>query len=606
MRLRLRSGSMTTLRSKSSRFRLGFNGLPSLLILLVLMVYPLLTLFVQIVFPGMFNVKMDFHPSLGAFFQVFTNQDDLQAVGNSFFIGILAAIVSTIFGVITAFASANASPRTKRLIDVGIWVVFFAPSYVIAQGWIELMQDGGIFAHVFHLQNGWSAWFFSKFGLIIAMGFRYFPFVHMAMQQAIGNLGTDLLRAARMSGAKRATLFRKITLPLLTPAILAGATIAFAEGFGDFGFAAAITPTTHIPLMAYQIYVALNQSPVDYAAAAALSLLLVVVTGGALLLQMWWMNRRSYVTVSSGSSLTTSSDSPAKWVIWAGFAILFIALVLPFGGTLIQSFLKSDAMTLTASSWTVKHYVEVITGHTHLAQNSVHGMLRSIIYSLVAAICTMIFALFVAYQLVFSKSKANRILNAFLMGTIAVPGVVLAASYIFAWNATWLIPLHLVLYGTPLCLAMAYVAGHLPYAVRLQMGSLSQVSGNLVTAARILGASESRVVRRIVLPLVSVATVSTFFLTFTDTVFELPASSLLYPAGGPPFPVVVQQAFNAFDYGKGSAMAILGMVIIFGFYLLGQWIAWRFEKSGTVVSPRQPAAHSVETSESTPSVLLNS
>lgn len=587
-------------------FKKGFSGLPSLLILVVLMVYPLLTLFIQIIFPDLFNVKLDFHPSLVPFMKVFVNTDNLQAIGNSFLIGILAAIVSTVFGVMTAFASANASPRTKRLIDIGIWVVFFAPSYVIAQGWIDLMQDGGILAQIFHLQNGWSAWFFTKFGLIIAMGFRYFPFVHIAMQQAIQNLGSDFLRAGRMSGASRWTLFRKITLPLLTPAILAGGTIAFAEGFGDFGFAAAITPETHIPLMAYQIYVALNQSPVDYPAAAGLSLLLVVVTGGALLLQMWWMNRRSYVTVSSGSRMIVAPNERRKSLLWAAFGVLFIGLVLPFGATLVQSFLKADSMTITSASWTVHNYVAVATDTTSYAQSSVFGMLRSLIYALVAAVCTMVFGLLVAYQLAFGKSKANRILNAFLMGTIAVPGVVLAASYIFAWNATWLIPVHLVLYGTPICLGMAYVAGHLPYAVRLQMGSMSQVSGNLVTAARTLGAREWRVVRRIVLPLVSATTISTLFLTFTDTVFELPASSLLYPAGGPPFPVVVQQAFNNFDFGKGSAMAIIGMVIVFGFYLLGQWIAWRFEKTGAVTGSQQTVQNPVDMRESPPSAVLHS
>lgn len=100
--------------------------------------------------------------------------------------------------------------------------------------------------------------------------------------------------------------------------------------------------------------------------------------------------------------------------------------------------------------------------------------------------------------------------------------------------------------------------------------------------------------------------VATFFLTFTDTVFELPASSLLYPAGGPPFPVVVQQAFNNFDWGKGSAMAILGMAVVFGLYLLGQWIASRLEPSDSGAESTPVVARAVETSESSSSVVLHS
>jgi iron(III) transport system permease protein len=83
---------------------------------------------------------------------------------------------------------------------------------------------------------------------------------------------------------------------------------------------------------------------------------------------------------------------------------------------------------------------------------------------------------------------------------------------------------------------------------------------------------------RIVLPLVSATTVSTFFLTLTDTMFELPASSLLYPAGYPPFPVVVQGKFNAFQWGEGSALSVVGMVIVFGLYAVGRFIANRLER----------------------------
>ena len=73
--------------------------------------------------------------------------------------------------------------------------------------------------------------------------------------------------------------------------------------------------------------------------------------------------------------------------------------------------------------------------------------------------------------------------------TLAIPGVVLAAGYIFAWNQPWM---NTVLGGTPYgtlgLLLAAYVAGALPFSARLASGALAQVGDHLLEAARLAGA----------------------------------------------------------------------------------------------------------------------
>ncbi|OFW81578.1 MAG: hypothetical protein A2201_10710 [Alicyclobacillus sp. RIFOXYA1_FULL_53_8] len=550
---------------------------PSLLVLFILIAYPMASLLIQIVLPHLFDVKMSFTPSLQPFFKVFTSKGNLTAVIDSLAIGAVAAVFATVIGTVTAFGSAKAPRGVRAVMNGAIWIVFFTPSYVIAEGWLILMQDGGILSQVFHLPNGWSAWFFTRFGLVITMGFRYFPFVHMAMEQAIANVGTEFVNAGRMLGASRAQRFRKIILPLLTPALLAGGSIAFAEGFGDFGFAAAISPQVHIPLISYQIYSALNQAPVDYPAAAGLSLLLILVTGGTLLLQMWWLGRRTYVTISSGSKVNVPpAGRRMSGATIASLIIAVVALVLPLGSTFLESLWNSNAAGLTFSNLSWQNYAQAM----QVGGNGLQALTRSFTYSLIAAVITMTIGLFVAHQMAFRKSAATRILNLVTMATIAIPGVVLAAAFIFAWNAVWLIPIHLVLYGTSWVLGMAYVAGHLPYAIRLQLGAMSQLSPNLMTAARVLGAKNTTILRKVVVPLVQATTISTFFLTFTDTMFELPASSLLYPAGEPPFPVLINSKFQAFEWGQGAALAMIGLLFVIVSYAIGQFITSKLASKG--------------------------
>ncbi|MCF8563901.1 iron ABC transporter permease [Alicyclobacillus tolerans] len=569
---------MTTSRSnRSFRNTRGWLGAaPSLLIFLILILYPVLSLLIQTFLPNMFNTHMSLRPSIGPLREVFTNSLNFLAVLNSVELGLASAVLAVVFGTICAFGSLRASRVVRVVIDTGVWIVFFAPSYVIAQGWLGFMQDGGIAAELFHLPNGWSTWFFTKYGLAVAMSLRYIPFVYFAMTQAIANIGTEFEQAGRLLGASRRVLFRRITLPLMTPALLAGASLAFAEGFGDFGFAAAITPSTHIPLITYQIYASLDQNPVNYPAAAGLSMLMVFVMALAFWLQMRWVNRRSYSTVSSHSRVTASHQarrfSPA---VIGALVILVFALVLPIGSTVLESLLKSNATGLSAGNWTLHHYQQVL----NMNGSSIASLRRTVVYSIVTGVLTMVFGLYLAFQMMFKKTAAVRFINTVMIATIAIPGIVLAAGFLFAYNAVWLIPVHLVIYGTPLCLGMAYLAGTLPFAIRLQIGAMNQMSPNLTTAAASLGAKQRTILRRVVLPLVRGTAVSTFFMALTGTMFELPASSLLYPAGYPPFPEVIQQKFNAFEYARGSAFTMVGMVIVFAMYALGRILEWRLSRT---------------------------
>lgn len=542
-------------------------------ILLILIIYPLLTLLVQIFFPNLFAVRVSFQPTLKPLFVAATDKLNLEALVNSLSIGIVGALLATAIGTTTAFASSRTSRPWKSVIEMSNWIVFFAPSYIIAQGWVVLMQDGGAFSQLFHLHTGWSSWFFTRFGLALVMGLKYFPFVHIAMTQAIANVGGEFSQAARMSGANSRQVLFRILIPLMTPALFAGMSIAFAEGFSDFGFAAAITPETHMPLVTYQIYQALSEAPVDYSTAALMSVLLIAVTATVLWLQFWWTGRRSYVTISA-QSRTIPARSKSKLSTATAVFIGVVAVGFPIGGSLLISLWRVWTHGISLGNWTLQHYVSTL----RLSSPTMHALSVSLEYGLIAALVTSALALFLGYQLTFQKSAGNKAINLVAMASIAIPGVVLAAGFIFAWNASWMHAINIVLYGTPSCLAMAYIATSLPYSIRLQSGAMSQLSPNLLTAAQLFGARQPRIILRIVLPLVSSTVVSTFFMTFTHTVFELPASMMLYPAGIPTFSVKAEEQFSAFNWAAGSAITIIGVAIVFIGYLVGNRLSSYVER----------------------------
>ncbi|CAN5151032.1 ABC transporter permease [soil metagenome] len=117
---------------------------------------------------------------------------------------------------------------------------------------------------------------FSTVAVVLAQTFVAMPFLVLSLEGALRLAGTRYEAVASTLGARPWTVFRRVTLPLILPALLSGAVLSFARALGEFGatitFAGSLQGTTRtLPLEIYQ------QRVVDQDAAVALSMLLVVV-----------------------------------------------------------------------------------------------------------------------------------------------------------------------------------------------------------------------------------------------------------------------------------------------------------------------------------------
>ena len=110
----------------------------------------------------------------------------------------------------------------------------------------------------------------------MAQTFVALPFLVLSLEGALRTVGTRFEAIGATLGARPTTVLRRITLPLVLPALISGAVLSFARALGEFGatltFAGSLQGTTRtLPL---EIYL---QREVDPDAAVALSLVLIVV-----------------------------------------------------------------------------------------------------------------------------------------------------------------------------------------------------------------------------------------------------------------------------------------------------------------------------------------
>jgi iron(III) transport system permease protein len=571
----LSNGSRKTLfksKRKSSRFQNPLLTWPSILVLLSLVAYPLGSILLQSVFPQLFDRGFRVF-SVHSFGTIFQQSYTYRAIVNAFLFGGGTAILTAIMGTFFAIVVHRKWVYARKTVSLFIWIIFFTPSYLVAEGWVLMLQDKGVLCELFHLPDGTFKWFFTPIGLIAAMAFRLFPVVYLSVRSGLQGLGSDYEEAARTHGASHLRVWLKIVIPLLFPAILAGATLAFAESVSDFGFASAMVPQAHIPMLTYSIYTALSQMPVNYSQVGAMSFVLIAVIALSLWSQKWILGRGSYSIIQNQiRPYRHERSSSAVWTIVA-FLILLLVYAVPMSGEVITSFFKNSSDGFIASNWTLAHYQTVIQS----GSDSYLAILRSLGLSALTALTVTILGIGLAFVIHQKSGIETKILYGLTMSTLAIPGIVLAAGFVFAFNAPYLIPFHLNFYGTLFCLYLAYVAGSLPNSIRLQIAAITQVSPTLLQAGQIHGASLFRVFRKILFPLVSSTTISTLFLIFSHIMFELPSSELLYPPDQMVLPVVITKFYTDLNVENGAALTVLSIglvLVVFGF---GQLIIYAWQ-----------------------------
>lgn len=540
-------------------------GIPVLLLILFVL-YPLAAIILQSIFPRLYAAQPDLVPGFDAIRQVTTNRESYIALTNSLWLAGVTAVLACCLGTGLAVLARRTDLPLRRFMDTCVWIVFFTPSFLVGEAWSLIIVRGGIPDQYLHFSDAFINWFLSPVGVIFILSLKTFPFVYLSVTAALRWLGSEFEDAARLAGARTWRAWLSINVPLLLPAIVAAGLIAFAEALSDFGTAATIAQSSNVLLVTYQIYTAINTSPVNFSLAAALSLFLFVAIALALLIQAALLRTRSFQVISGRNRPARSLMLGIwKWPVFACCVLIFLfALVIPLGMCLVLSCLHAFGQGLTASNWTLDNYSAVLTQ----GSDDLDALIRTLWLSFGTATITTLVGLPIAFIIRRTRLPGRRLLSMFTLVTIAVPGIILACGYIFAWNASYLQYLGIggadgiQFYGTVWLLLAAYIGGSLPYATRLNIGALDQVGQHLLDTASVQGANIFQLLARIVAPLLRSSLVSVWLLVFTGTMFELAASELLYPPGQPTLPVRIIGLFGTFRLGPGMALAMLNVGLV--------------------------------------------
>lgn len=417
------------------------------------------------------------------------------------------SIVTLVLGVSLAWVVARFEFPGRRLWEWMLVLPLAMPTYVLAYIYAYLLGTGGPVEHL------WQAWRGSDAhvpapqsfaGATLVMALDTFPFVYLLSRAALLSMNVSFEEVARSCGVSRWATLRRVTLPLMRPAIAAGLALVILYVVSDFGAVSLLRYQT----LTYAVYQQMT-GRYDHTAASILSLLLVVLAMLFLTTERWFRRRsRFYQTTGRFRSPIRHRCGSLGAVTITGY--LGLVLGAAFGIPAIYLL-----------QWSV----------TAIQQGAIDSrfwgfVVNSALLSGLAATGAVMIGLPLAYLANRRPSRLNlACLQAAYAGYV-LPGPVAALAVLALF--TNFAP---IFYGTVVVLLVAYIVHFLPAGLQSLEPALQQLTPNLEEVARTLGFGVRQVWQRVTFPLIRNGFLAAWVLMFLQTMKELPATLLLRPVG---------------------------------------------------------------------------
>ena len=365
-------------------------------------------------------------------------------------------------------------------------------------------------------------------GAALVLTLVSYPYVSLAARAAILRTDPAVEESARLLGDRRMTVFRRVTLPMLVPAVAAGALLAILYALSDFG-AVSLLQFDSLSRAIYLQYAA----SFDRSLAAILALLLVILT-----VVLTWGEGR--LRARAGSYASPARRPPpvvalGRWR-WPSLVFLMVvvglALLIPVG---------------TIGWWLARGLAQ---GET--LRLVVDVALDSFLIGGVSAVAAVVLALFVGLLQARYPSRLASFVGSATYAGYALPGIVVALAMIFL--ATRTLP---IVYQTLFLLVAAYAVRFMPQAIGGIRSSLGQLGRGTEEAGRTLGDGPMRAFTRLTLPALRPALVGGAALVFLTVVKELPLALFLAPIGFDTLATEIWDAASSGFYARAAVPAAL-------------------------------------------------
>ena len=502
---------------------------------------------------------------------------------NTMVTGVSSAILAVIMGSLLAWAVVRTDLPGKGFLRPILTIPYVVPSFAIALAWVTVFKSPllggqpGLWLALFDTAP--PVWLSSgPVPIILTMAVHYFPFAFLLVAGALSTIDSQLEECAEIQGASRIRILRKITFPVVAPAMVSALVLTFGKTLGTFALPYLLGLSSDYNTVATMIF---SNLALGF---EALSFVLVVILIAITAVMIYFShkligkNAKRFATISGkGFRSRVTKLGSWRWPVCAAvWSVALIAAIIPLALLAFQTFQLVDGRfgleNFTMHYWTGTSDPDIAFGEPGVFHNSVilGATWTTIKLALISSVIASLVGLVIGYIVVRnSDSPMAYLLDQISFTPLLFPSIAMGAMYISMFaESHGPIP---ALYGTFTLLVVISVVNRLPYSVRTGTSAITQIGAEMEEAAQIQGASWLRRFVRIVAPLASSGALSGMMVSFVGIMRELTLIILLIT---PSTRVLMTVGFRYAEEDQtqlGNALVLIVTVLT----LLGELVMWK-------------------------------
>ena len=505
-----------------------------------------------------------------------------QPLLNTILVSLVSCAIAISLGGLMAWLVTRTNLRFRKVISTMIILPYIMPSWTLAMAWLNFFKNSriggaqGLFTALTGIETAdWFAYGF--FPIVIVLGLHYAPFAYILIGGILRNMDANLEEAAVILKASRLKIFRKITIPIVLPAVLSTFLLVFSSAMSAFAVPAFLGSPVRYQVLTTQLFRTLNGVNPGYGYLIAL----VMIAIGTLILtinQILIGRRKSFTTITGkASNISRVNLKGFKNVISVGLLIFLILItIVPLGTFALQTFLvvpgDYSIENLSTIFWVGEGQPDIASGEPGILKNKyiLQGLWNSVSLSVLVALIAGTVGILVGYAVVKTRGKPlSNLLDRLAFFPYLIPSMAFGAIYLsmFAVNRG---PIP-ALYGTFAILVIAGSVKYLPFATRAGINAVLQLGKEIEEAAMIFGIKWWKRMIRIIIPIQKSAFVSGYMLPFISSMRELSLYILLVT---PSTRILTTMLFQYNEKGwnqyANAIVLLIIMVVLASYFILNK------------------------------------
>ncbi|TVQ39149.1 MAG: iron ABC transporter permease [Spirochaetaceae bacterium] len=498
---------------------------------------------------------------------------------NTLVVSLTYTVLAMVIGMGLAWLMVKTDMPFKKFTGFCAIVPYIIPSWTLALAWLTIFGNSrvGIGAAGFvesligRPTPNWLA--YGPIPIICVLAVNYFAFAYLLGSAALATVDASLEESALVHGASNRRVIRKITLPIVLPAIGSAFILTFASGIGTFGVPAFLGLPVRYNVLATSLYQSAGVG--RYGEAFVFTLVLVAISGSAILVNSWLLGSRKQFTTMEGKGSRQRQIALGRWRVPVGTAVAVLMAgftFLPISFLVLQTF-QYHLGQFSLDNFTLAYWIGERDGLRGIlvSPRIRAAAVNTVVLGLSVGVSTAFIGILVGYSVSRNRGRPlSRIVEQVSFLPYVIPGIAFGAIFLSMFaQPRGPIP---VLYGTIWIIFIACLVNRLPFASRMGISAMMQVGRSLEESAEVHGASFPRRIQRIMFPLTKRGFMGGFILAFVSTVKDINLVILLVT---PRTMVLAALTFGYIELGRrqfADAIGVVIIIIVLGCTLIAQWI----------------------------------